>query len=211
MLKHRLLMGAAVLATVSVAGAADAGITLDGYNVPSSVSQNAIPGNVPGGAPDYIATAPNSTTFTVDDSTVDTVDDWIMAGGGTVISGNGSHTMNNTLWDIVGTVTVTSGEMFTFRHDDGLTLDIAGLTVVSAPGPTSAVTTTGTYTGASGNQPFQLVYGECCGGPATLNVDLPFVSPAVPEPSTWAMMGLGFAGLGFVGFRRARKTVVSIA
>ena len=24
----------------------------------------------------------------------------------------------------------------------------------------------------------------------------------VPEPSTWAMMGLGFAGLGFVGWRR---------
>jgi hypothetical protein len=28
----------------------------------------------------------------------------------------------------------------------------------------------------------------------------------VPEPSTWAMMLLGFAGLGFAAFRRARKT-----
>ena len=27
----------------------------------------------------------------------------------------------------------------------------------------------------------------------------------VPEPSTWAMMVLGFAGLGFAGYRRARK------
>ena len=26
----------------------------------------------------------------------------------------------------------------------------------------------------------------------------------VPEPSTWAMMALGFAGLGFAGFRRAK-------
>jgi hypothetical protein len=26
--------------------------------------------------------------------------------------------------------------------------------------------------------------------------------PVVPEPSTWAMMLLGFAGLGFVGYRR---------
>ena len=26
----------------------------------------------------------------------------------------------------------------------------------------------------------------------------------VPEPSTWAMMLLGFAGLGFAGYRRAR-------
>src|ERR1700734_464726 len=28
---------------------------------------------------------------------------------------------------------------------------------------------------------------------------------AVPEPATWAMMLAGFAGLGFVGFRRSRK------
>jgi len=29
----------------------------------------------------------------------------------------------------------------------------------------------------------------------------------VPEPSTWAMMALGFAGLGFMGWRGSRKTV----
>jgi PEP-CTERM motif len=28
------------------------------------------------------------------------------------------------------------------------------------------------------------------------------VSPAVPEPSTWAMMVLGFAGIAFVAYRR---------
>jgi PEP-CTERM motif len=31
----------------------------------------------------------------------------------------------------------------------------------------------------------------------------------VPEPSTWAMMVLGFAGLGYAAFRRAHKTTVS--
>ena len=30
-------------------------------------------------------------------------------------------------------------------------------------------------------------------------------TPTVPEPSTWAMMLLGFAGLGFAGYRRAMK------
>jgi hypothetical protein len=30
-------------------------------------------------------------------------------------------------------------------------------------------------------------------------------SAAVPEPSTWALMALGFAGLGFVGYREAQK------
>jgi hypothetical protein len=28
---------------------------------------------------------------------------------------------------------------------------------------------------------------------------------AVPEPSTWAMMILGFAGVGFMAYRRSRK------
>jgi PEP-CTERM motif len=28
----------------------------------------------------------------------------------------------------------------------------------------------------------------------------------VPEPSTWAMMALGFAGLGFARYRTSRRT-----
>ena len=36
-----------------------------------------------------------------------------------------------------------------------------------------------------------------------LILDLTFPSaPTVPEPSTWALMLLGFAGLGFAGWRR---------
>ena len=31
-------------------------------------------------------------------------------------------------------------------------------------------------------------------------------TPSVPEPSTWAMMLLGFAGLGYVSYRKARET-----
>jgi hypothetical protein len=30
-------------------------------------------------------------------------------------------------------------------------------------------------------------------------------SPAVPEPATWAMMLLGFTGLGYAAFRRNGK------
>jgi hypothetical protein len=32
---------------------------------------------------------------------------------------------------------------------------------------------------------------------------------AAPEPSTWAMMLVGFAGLGFAGYRKARKTAAA--
>jgi hypothetical protein len=34
------------------------------------------------------------------------------------------------------------------------------------------------------------------------------LSPAVPEPSTWAMMILGFAGVGFMAYRRKSKPAV---
>jgi hypothetical protein len=34
-----------------------------------------------------------------------------------------------------------------------------------------------------------------------------FTIDAVPEPSTWAMMLLGFAGLGLAGYRASRKGV----
>jgi PEP-CTERM motif len=30
---------------------------------------------------------------------------------------------------------------------------------------------------------------------------------AVPEPSTWAMLLLGFAGLGYAGFRRCKGPI----
>ncbi len=36
-----------------------------------------------------------------------------------------------------------------------------------------------------------------------------FEFSAVPEPSTWAMLGLGFAALGFAGYR-SRRTAISI-
>jgi hypothetical protein len=32
----------------------------------------------------------------------------------------------------------------------------------------------------------------------------PVITPGTPEASTWAMMSLGFAGLGFAGYRKAR-------
>jgi PEP-CTERM motif len=38
-----------------------------------------------------------------------------------------------------------------------------------------------------------------------------FSMPTVPEPSTWAMMLLGFAGLGYAAFRRNSKGQAAVA
>jgi hypothetical protein len=35
------------------------------------------------------------------------------------------------------------------------------------------------------------------------------VTSAVPEPSTWAMMLIGFAGIGFMAYRRSRKALAT--
>ena len=37
------------------------------------------------------------------------------------------------------------------------------------------------------------------------------VGTAVPEPSTWALMLLGFAGLGYAGYRRSKKSGQTVA
>ena len=45
----------------------------------------------------------------------------------------------------------------------------------------------------------------------TTTGDDTFHISAVPEPSTWAMMILGFAGIGFLAHRRARKAKIEAA
>ena len=38
-----------------------------------------------------------------------------------------------------------------------------------------------------------------------------FGAPGVPEPSTWAMLLVGFAGIGFMAYRRKNKMALSAA
>jgi hypothetical protein len=53
-------------------------------------------------------------------------------------------------------------------------------------------------------------YAQNGGNPSGLDVQFTAAS-AAPEPATWAMMLLGFAGLGFSGYRRARKSRVDFS
>jgi hypothetical protein len=56
--------------------------------------------------------------------------------------------------------------------------------------------------GTEGNNGFDYMPG---GVAYPLNNEYVGISDAVPEPATWAMMLLGFAGLGFAGYRKAKK------
>lgn len=46
--------------------------------------------------------------------------------------------------------------------------------------------------------------------PGYLALDTVSVNATVPEASTWAMMLVGFAGLGFAGFRARRTAIAAI-
>ena len=221
--KTLALAALASVSSVAVASHAYAAVTLihgTAVETTQANAENATPAtfdSLPGTDPTASFSAPsNPLSF---DSRTDPVNGYTLGGflatggasGITYTNGAAStDDMNNfgMLIDFTGDVSVTNGQTFTVAHDDGLTLTIGALTVIDVPGPTSPTTTTVTYTGPTGTLPFRLVYGECCGAPAVLNVALPLT--AIPEPSTWAMMVLGFAGLGYAGFR-TRKTAISIA
>ncbi len=178
------------------------------WHVPEVISQNAIPANVPVTTPDVTFDVNSPMNFFGTSVTVGT---WLGNGSAFNIVENTPGTLTSlmddlstgTLLEFTGVVSVTNGQTFTVTHDDGLTLIIGGVNLGFSPAPTAPVTSLATYTGPTGNHAFQLVYAECCGGPAVLQVDLPFSN--IPEPTTfviWALLG----ALGITcGWYRRRK------
>jgi hypothetical protein len=77
-----------------------------------------------------------------------------------------------------------------------------------AVGPLFASTAGAVFT-TNGNQYTYFAFGTSTNGTITATLAQPPVT-AVPEPSTWAMLILGFAGVGFMTYRR-RKTAALAA
>jgi hypothetical protein len=83
------------------------------------------------------------------------------------------------------TISTTVGDMYEVSFS---AIDNGSLTTYSA------LSTNGNTTGTGGNGVDILVYAQAA--PPPLNT---------PEPSTWAMMILGFAGMGFIAYRKANR------
>jgi hypothetical protein len=180
-----LISGGAMAATVS--GSL--------WHVSESTSQSATLANVPGTPPDVTFDVNSPLNF---DATSASVQTWLNSGSAFSITENTAGTLaspmdngtKGTLVDFKGFITVANGEDFIVRHDDGLTLLINGVNLGFSAGPTSPTVTTKMYTGPSGTFPFELVYGECCGGPAVLQVEV-----AIPETSSTLMLLLLSLGI----------------
>lgn len=174
------------------------------WNVTDLVAQNAILANVPGTPPNVTFSVNSPLNFDNGGS----VNDFLTSGGAFNIVGSVadlSRSISPSLLEFIGMVSVTNGQQFTVTHDDGLTLNIGGLDVITASGPTPPTHTTATYTGPTGNLPFTLVYGECCGGSAVLQIGLP-LQPAsgTPEPGSFGLIAGGLPTLGSLYSRTHR-------
>jgi PEP-CTERM motif len=94
---------------------------------------------------------------------------------------------------------------------DTFTETLTKVTSVDRTSP-NAVTwdLTGTVTGGGfHNVPVSLIIDATqSGGPGKV-ISVSGSDSAIPEPSTWAMMLLGFAGLGFAGYRASRRAATA--
>jgi len=215
---RKLIVAVAAFAMLSISGAAQASVQLGELwiNNPNPGNAGIIPPGNPDakfntGAIDYnsnttgytIGAFLNNPTFS-DESAAFTA------------AGAGAASADNLFLLLTGTVGLLHGDnSFVVGHDDGVVMFIPGLDgatpVVNAPGPTSFSNTAFNVNnpGPAGNYAFSLQYTECCGPPAVLLLTVNNVNPGVPEPATWAMMLVGFGGLGAVMRTRRRQTALA--
>jgi hypothetical protein len=139
-----------------------------------------------------LALSYTSDTGTTPDSTADV---------GWLYHVSGVPSLDDAFAEFAGTKTGTGTADLSETLSNGVTLSL------TSPGATSATFAPIGFLSVIKDQ--QDFAGTAGSSDSSLLVNA-FSTSLVPEPSTWAMMFLGFAGLGYVGFQRSRKASVSI-
>ena len=127
--------------------------------------------------------------------------------GGTLyeaaIAGNGNDELVNvTTGTVVGFLTIgglQSNTVFGLADDGTTMFAVAGTSIYTVNLATGALSGGVSYAGHGLGQAF---------GEAFLNES---VNPGIPEPSTWGMMLLGFAGIGLMAYRRRNHSGLRLA
>ena len=206
---RKLLLGLAASSVLVAAGAANASINVSYWINQSGVAQNATIANIQAlGAASGSGTV-NAINFSTGNSDATSIDSWL----GVSTGANGGHAMDNTVFLFTGSAFLHAGvNNLSVAHDDGLQIHFDGIAgfPVNQPGPTAPTTTAFTVTAPSaGTYNFELGYGECCGGPAVLQITLNQQAlSGTPEPATWGLMLVGFGGLGAM-LRRRRSVALA--
>lgn len=116
---------------------------------------------------------------------------------------------------LAGTILGTGADVqLTVGSDDDALVYLNGKYVGGNPGVHSTETSVLDLGGLTGSSSLLIFYADRAQVGAVLDVGLTGATvSAVPEPSTWAMMLLGFCGLGFMAYRnktRARPTLSAV-
>ncbi len=130
-----------------------------------------------------------------------------------VPEGTGSNDTNAFQTAIItGILHVTTTATIKFGGDDDMFLALNG-NVVDQVGGIHPQGVTGTDIIGPGNYLMQVFYADrhVVGASAFLDVTGGSLTAPVPEPSTWAMMILGFCGVGFLAYRRKSKVTLRLA
>ena len=124
---------------------------------------------------------------------------------------NASFTFTNTIAGVYNVVlqTSTTGVVFTSGALSGGSCAPSYCTIGGLPGtnlalPAPVYLAAATYTFAFGGNNSSTFQGSTLNGNVT-------ITPAVPEAATWAMMLVGFGGIGLAMRRRRRPALAQIA
>ena len=135
---------------------------------------------------------------------------WGLHDGTTVIFTNGPATSFLIWWGSIDAIAVAN------RYDNILALSngdsITGSELVNAGAALGNDDGAGTQTGFLDNQWFRISDVNSFASFTATSSQNAFefdMAGGVPEPSTWAMMLVGFAGLGYAAFHRSRKDSMS--
>ena len=104
--------------------------------------------------------------------------------------------------NVGNTVTTSDGQTYTDVDLENAASN-AGLTVANTKDPGYLVELTGDFSSITFSSPNN---GNFEIGIVSVTLDPPGETGGVPELSTWAMMGVGFAGLAFAGARARRPS-----
>jgi hypothetical protein len=125
------------------------------------------------------------------------------------------------------TFTLSGGGSGTFTDNETAVIDNQSITLAGFTDFTTGEFALGTLSAVFATYDLRTIIGPVSGG-AIFNPGSSFATSAgtlvirsvsggatftatIPEPSTWAMMLLGFAGLGFAGYRASRRTGIAAA
>jgi len=146
--------------------------------------------------------------------------------GGQAVSGTGTLSIlglnNAPLVLITASTPGASGypnNLIGYRGNDGT--DYFGLDQAYPISGNGLLFDVGTTTAEWGLHPLFAIWSEGNGygaaftgqvaGTEYWNIQGSAAAGAVPEPSTWAMFGIGFAGLGLAGWRKSRTNRLAVA